>query len=365
LNLEVWGDAAALGFEECAMRSTSTEQHSCRAFTLIEVLVVVAIIGLLIALLLPAVQAAREAARRSQCVNNLKQLGLAVQNYSDVNGALPPAAATGPEWSNNFSMKARVLPFMDQDALFNSLNMSFWQDSAQNATSLTTMVNTFLCPSDGNVPCGTYDVSGPGARQIGYTSYPNNLGTTPTNNGGQYDGPAYFMGASGVPSVSRLALTVTPAGITDGTSNTALWSEIVRGRNGTTIPGPNQVYVMSIPPPPNTYVPLIIYLNACKNTTTLAGFDYKGRIWGTDYAAQGGGYSHIMTPNLKACIFQGQTQPLEYSAMCVGASSFHPGGVNVGFLDGSVRFMKDSVNPQTWWAIATRAGGEVIDAGSL
>jgi prepilin-type processing-associated H-X9-DG protein len=122
---------------------------------------------------------------------------------------------------------------------------------------------------------------------------------------------------------------------------------------------------MSIPPPPNTYVPLITYLNACKNTTTLAGFDYKGRIWGTDYAAQGGGYSHIMTPNLKACIFQGQTQPLEYSAMCVGASSFHPGGVNVGFLDGSVRFMKDSVNPQTWWAIATRAGGEVIDAGSL
>ena len=166
----------------------------------------------MIALLLPAVQAAREAARRSQCVNNLKQLGLAVQGYIDATGALPPAAATGPEWSNNFSMKVRVLPFIDQAALFNSMNMSFFQESAPNATNLTTMVDTFLCPSDANVPCGTYDVSGPGPRQIGYTSYPNNLGTTPTNNGGRYDGPAYFMGAGNVASVAGLAPTVTLAG---------------------------------------------------------------------------------------------------------------------------------------------------------
>src|ERR1700722_14935917 len=102
-----------------------------RGFTLIELLVVIAIIGLLIALLLPAVQAAREAARRSQCVNNLKQLGLAVQGYSDANGVLPPAAATGPEWSNNFSMKARILPFLEQAALFNSMNVSFFQVAAQ------------------------------------------------------------------------------------------------------------------------------------------------------------------------------------------------------------------------------------------
>ena len=72
-----------------------------------------------------------------------------------------------------------------------------------------------------------------------------------------------------------------------------------------------------------------------------------------------------MTPNLKACVFSGQTQPLQYTAMCVGASSYHPGGVNVGFLDGSVKFIKDSVSQQTWWAIATKAGGEVIDGASL
>ncbi|AGA28907.1 DUF1559 family PulG-like putative transporter [Singulisphaera acidiphila] len=348
------------------MTTWPTERSHRRAFTLIEVLVVIAIIGLLIALLLPAVQAAREAARRAQCANHLKQLGLAVHSYCDINDALPPAASTGPEWSNNFSMKVRILPFLEQGALFDSLNMSFFQESAPNATCLTTMVSTFLCPSDGNVPCGTYPVSGLAPRQVGYTSYPNNLGTTPTNNGGQYDGPAYFMGAAGIPSVARLAPIVTLASITDGTANTALWSEMVRGKNGTTIEGPNQVYRMAMSPPAtNAYVPLVIYLNACRNATTLAGFDSKGQVWGSDFAAQGGGYSHIMTPNLKACLFQSQSLPVEYSALCVGASSFHPGGVNVGFLDGSVRFVKDSVNPQTWWGIATKAGGEVIDAGSL
>jgi prepilin-type processing-associated H-X9-DG protein len=333
---------------------------------LVEVLLVIAIVGLLIALLLPAMQAARAAARRSQCVNNLKQLGLAVQGYSDVHGALPPAAATGPECSNNFSMKARVLPYMEQAALFDSMNASFFQEAAENATNLTTMVDAFLCPSDANVPCGTRDVGGARTRQIGYTSYPNNLGTTPANNGGRYDGPAYFMGASSVPSVSRLAMTITLAGITDGTSHTVIWGEMVRGKNGTSIPGPNQVYLLSLPPPStNVFVPLTTYLKACEVATALAGFDYKGRIWGTDFAAQGGGYSHIMTPNRKACLFQGEPQPLEWRTVCVGASSFHPGGVNVGFLDGSVRFVKDSVAPRTWWAIATRSGGEIIDASSL
>src|SRR5262245_17244450 len=288
------------------MRRSSIEPRG-HGFTLTELLVVIAIIGLLIALLLPAVQAAREAARRSQCVNNLKQLGLAVQGYSDANDALPPAAATGPEWSNNFSMKVRILPFIDQIALFNSMNMSFFQESAPNATNLTTMVDTFLCPSDSNVPCGTYDVSGPGARQIGYTSYPNNLGTTPTNNGGRYDGPAYFMGASNVASVAGLAPTVTLAGITDGASSTVIWGEMIRGKNGTMSAGPNQVYVIPMPPPSSkTYVPLAVYNSACQGASALAGFDHKGRIWGTDSAAQGGGYSHIMTPNQKACVFQGQ-----------------------------------------------------------
>jgi prepilin-type N-terminal cleavage/methylation domain-containing protein/prepilin-type processing-associated H-X9-DG protein len=342
----------------------STAVSRRRGFTLIELLVVMAVIGILIALLLPAVQSAREAARRSWCTNNLKQLGIAVQSYCDAQGALPPAAATGPEGSNNFSMKARLLPYLEQVPLYNTLNMSFFQEAHENATNLTTQVSTFLCPSDPNVPCGTFDVTGAGTRQVAYTSYPNNLGTSPSNNGGRYDGPAYFMGAGNVPSVAGLSQTLTLASITDGTSATVIWSEMIRGRNGTTTPGPNQVYLMMIPPPSSTLsAPLATYSNACESATALSGFDFKGRIWGTDFAAQGGGYSHIMTPNRKACVFEGETQPVEWATVCVGASSFHPGGVNVAFLDGSVRFMKDGIEPRTWWAIATRAGGEVVDAG--
>ena len=100
-----------------------------RGFTLIELLVVIAIIGVLIALLLPAVQAAREAARRSQCTNNLKQLALATANYVDTNGTVPPThwqvSASVFPFGNNFSMKARILPFMEQTALYNALNQSY------------------------------------------------------------------------------------------------------------------------------------------------------------------------------------------------------------------------------------------------
>src|SRR3954462_12100709 len=127
-----------------------------RGFTLIELLVVIAIIAVLIALLLPAVQAAREAARRSQCVNNLKQMGLALMNYESSNGALPPAFEhyTGDSSAGKtptFGMKPRMLAFMEQQAMYNAINWSFsWNSSAgyPNSTVYAASIASFLCPSD-------------------------------------------------------------------------------------------------------------------------------------------------------------------------------------------------------------------------
>lgn len=160
-----------------------------RGFTLIELLVVIAIIGGLIALLLPAVQAAREAARRMQCVNNLKQLGLATMNYNDVHGALPPNSGFDPPLAPDFAMKPRLLPFLEQTAAYNAANMSLSSRDAANWTINVIQIASFLCPSDGNVPSGTSALNGV-SRTVGYHSYPNNLGTFYRRNGNRFDGPA-------------------------------------------------------------------------------------------------------------------------------------------------------------------------------
>ena len=131
---------------------------------------------MLIALLLPAVQAAREAARRSQCVNNLKQIGLAVMNYESSNGSLPPTGVVNPSGNpiqmiGNFGMKVRLLPFIEQSALYATLNVTYngFAPNGQNDTILTTQVNAFLCPSDANIPIYSYTLTnGTGSKQIGY-----------------------------------------------------------------------------------------------------------------------------------------------------------------------------------------------------
>jgi prepilin-type processing-associated H-X9-DG protein len=209
-------------------------------------------------------------------------------------------------------------------------------------------------------PSGQYPPSA-GARQIGYTSYPNSIGTTYNNNGGRIDGPGYIMG----PTTTSYGPTVTLANLVDGTSNTVMFSEWIRGKNASPTDGLHQTYLASTAFP-STFIALTTLAASCQASKTFYGspaWDQKGAEWLDDDCDQGGCYSHIMTPNKKACFYSNQTGTHSIYSF-EGASSNHPGGVNVGFLDGTVRFVKDSVSWQTWAAISTMAGGEVIDASS-
>jgi prepilin-type N-terminal cleavage/methylation domain-containing protein/prepilin-type processing-associated H-X9-DG protein len=324
-----------------------------RGFTLIELLVVIAIIAVLIALLLPAVQAAREAARRSQCVNNLKQLVLATMNYTDVQGALPPTSGFDPPAGPDYAFKPRLLPYLEQFGVFNAFNFALSTRDAGNSTCNVLQIAAFLCPSDTNVPSGTVTLNGASAT-VAYHSYPNNLGTWTVFNGGKFDGPAHQLGQDRGPIV-KLSLIV------DGTSNTVIFSEFVRGSFVSSAgPGKNWVYRGSLATTAGATIDA--YAADCQASTTLAD-NGKGAEWMQQNTARGGGYSHIMTPNKKGC-FWSDASASKFQTM-IGASSNHPGGVNCAFLDGTVRFVKDSVAPATWRAVCTYNGGEVISADSL
>jgi len=365
-----------------------------RGFTLIELLVVISIIAVLIALLLPAVQAARESARRSQCINNLKQLCLAVQSYSDSAGALPPTGtgSTSQPTVNDFSMKTRLLPYLEQSTLYNALNQSYsyWIVTAGQAgyrcnnTVPMATVSTFICPSDGNDP--QWMMPSPAANwadgNTGRSSYPNNIGICLGLNGNKFDGPAWQLGstpgsppASALPNGPPTGPVMTMAAIPDGTSNTAIFSEFVKGRNSSDIGllaimqgGVSFTGVSTIAFPGASIASIMQQVDTlCEQSTTLA-HKQKGLNWIDHRCGFGGGYSHLQPPNKKACFLLTAGSASEGAAVNrtqVGASSNHPGGVNVGFLDGSVKFIKSSINLQTWGALATTEGEEVIDANSL
>ena len=211
-----------------------------RAFTLIELLVVIAIIAVLIALLLPAVQAAREAARRSQCINNLKQIGLGIHNYHQTTDVFPMGQGTGTTnsgatsccWSQ-WSALAMMLPYMEQKPMYDSINFSLvagYDYAGQaNYTAYTANLNSFLCPSDGNagtggrIAFGGYDYNVGNARN---NSYHGSVGTTS-------DPYSLYNGSAGIFAYTR-AYGVRDA--LDGTSNTIAFSEALVGDNGARSP---------------------------------------------------------------------------------------------------------------------------------
>ncbi len=213
-----------------------------RAFTLIELLVVIAIIAVLIALLLPAVQAAREAARRSQCVNNLKQIGLALHNYHDVNGTFPMGAGSGMyslgsyNSKHNWSIHAAILPQLGQTPIYNSINFNWGTADAPtqiptypiNSTAIQTQINTFLCPSD---PNGTAQEASYGDAN---NDYFGSVGATTDTLGYQTNGKGFGTGAASLATVPFSGLfgfqmSKSIANVTDGTSNSVAFAESTVG----------------------------------------------------------------------------------------------------------------------------------------
>jgi prepilin-type N-terminal cleavage/methylation domain-containing protein/prepilin-type processing-associated H-X9-DG protein len=330
-----------------------------RAFTLIELLVVIAIIAVLIGLLLPAVQAAREAARRSQCVNNLKQIGLAMHNYHDTNGGFPPAKifAGSADRTNvggmvlNTTAFTMVLGFMEQTPLYNAYNFSqassnaawraantnLYGNAAANTTVVGSLVATFTCPSDPNPEVIT---AGQLTTTDAYSRWNARRSSYLVNSGRHtdYDSPG-DTGAT--PNQGWLGafyndLSMGLASITDGTSTTMLVGESVMG--------PSK-YSASFGP----------YWGSGTHTSTHGRILEPTHAQAVAYAPNAG--SGVLYPTAALTI---RNKPYAWVF-----SSKHPGGINVCMGDGSVRFIKNTINLYSWWSMATIKGGEVLSADSM
>ncbi len=354
-------------------------ERRIRAFTLIESLVAIGVMCLLVAILLPAVQAARESARRARCMANFAQIGQAVQNYATWCGYFPPGSihwtssldSNGivPRVAVEFSMFTRILPQIERNSLFDSINFSnsivppdafgndkgLWIESRANETASTTKLDILLCPSDSAVQP---------ALSAG-TNLRSNDGTNPLVNPFDFNrlsgpsGPVYVSAGS----LAHSSGSTTVASVTDGLSQTALLSEKLRSqpnsgdRQTPSRFDPKRDFIAKIELLGTRSADEIIGVCVDPATRPLHHLSNSGHNWmiGSLIFAT---YNHLALPNspFADCV-SGDTG-------LSSSRSAHPGGVNVGLADGSVRFIRNGVSLEVWRALGTKAAGEAISLES-
>ena len=334
-----------------------------RGVTLIELLVVIGIVGLLVSLLLPAVQSARESARRADCASHLRQLGLALQGYEGSVGSFPPSylyrliemTPEGYARMSTTSPQAALLPYLEAAPLYNAINQSVSQimlaDFAGNGANLTSArqsLAVFLCPTDGPSAALTY----------GANSYRANAGLCGRCTPGVAPVPATTENQREQTGLFTLQ-GAKAAEVADGLSNTLAFSEKLVTDLGPY--APDRDYL--VPPggafPPGLLPPWSDWLSVCGGIRAVQlANDRPGQTW----MLPGAPYTWFYTaappnapvPDCGAISNSGQG--------VFAARSHHPGGVNAGMADGSVRFVVSGVNPATWRALGTRAGGEALSS---
>jgi prepilin-type N-terminal cleavage/methylation domain-containing protein/prepilin-type processing-associated H-X9-DG protein len=344
-----------------------------RGFTLIELLVVIAIIAVLISLLLPAVQAAREAARRAQCVNNIKQIVLACHTYEGQIGTFPPDSIAAGDWTGTWwAWPAFILPQIEQAMTFNAINFSLSVCNPTNSTVRLTLISSFSCPTDDSFKLFTdrvYIDNNLGAAFGNFitaapTNYVGSQGDMMNNtifdnlcvdpaqisffknnnfaSNGCTPPPVWWNGGAapfrGIFGDCSNAVSIRIAGVSDGLSNTMMIGENSPNLNsGLAWVSGNDIYATTILP--------MNWMTRLKNGDVDPA---------TKEVCSPAGWNPS-DPTSQTHCFNNQWY---YQ----GFKSFHPGGCNIGFCDGSVKFLKQTINVRTYMGLSTRAGGEVISA---